>query len=285
MNGTRCELEALTRLLDDPSPSVHTALVSAFRSHGAPALEGLRRIAGRREDPRSAHAAAMLSELGDADHAGAFRRFILAGRHDLERGCLLMERVIRPAADPLDLSEPLDMMTSQVREIMPDKLTIRDVCRVINRVVFHEWGFRGDPALFLSPDGSLISRVLDARAGIPISLCIVYLLVARRLNLPIEAMALPGRFMLGYRPGDSEGFFVDCFDGGVFRTRTEVKLILLQNGLPATDDWIVPASVGETLCRCCRNLASQFSSVGDADRAGLFSGFVQDFESLPDDDA
>ncbi len=45
-----------------------------------------------------------------------------------------------------------------------------------------------------------------------------------------------GRFMLGHGTDGPDGWFIDCYDGGVFRTRAEVKLILLQNGLPATDD-------------------------------------------------
>ena len=285
MNGSRTELEALTKLLDDPSPSVHTALVSAFRAHGRPALEGLREIAGHRGDPRASHATAMLRELGDDDHVGAFCRFISAGHHDLETGCLLLERVLNPSADALDFSEPLDAMASRVRDIMPENASIRDACRVLNRVIFHEWGFRGDQNLFLSVDGSLVARVLESRRGIPISLCIVYLLVARRLNLPIVPVGLPGRFMLGYHTGDVDGFFVDCFDGGVFRSRTEVKLILLQNGLPATDDYLAPVDASETLCRCCRNLASQLDASGDADRAGLYAEFVLAFENQPDDDA
>lgn len=284
MTGAKSELSALTRLLDDPSPTVHRALVSAFRNFGGDALIDLRRIAAHPGDPMAPHATAMLAELGDSDHAGAFRRFIHAGRHDLEAGCLLMEKVLHPNTDVSDYRGPLDALASRVREVMPEDASMRDACRVLNRVIFHEWGFRGDQSLFLSPEGSLISRVLGTHRGIPISLCLVYLLVARRLGLPLMPVGLPGRFMLGYRPGEAEGFFIDCFDGGVFRSRAEVKLILLQNGLPATDDYLAPVDVPETLCRCCRNLASQLDATGDVERAELFAEFVQAFENLPDDD-
>lgn len=285
MTGAKSEFATLTRLLDDPSPTVHRALLAAFRDQGGEAICGLREIAGHRGDPLAKHASAMLRELGDRDHIGEFRRFITSGHGELEEGCLLMERILNPEADDADYADPLDAMYARTREIMPENASMRDACRVLNRVIFHEWGFRGDQNLFLSVDGSLISRVLRSRRGIPISLCIVYLLVARRLGLPLVPVGLPGRFMLGYRIAESHGFFIDCFDGGVFRSRAEVKLILLQNGLPATDDYLAPVNVMETLCRCCRNLASQLDAGGDPERAELFAGFVQAMENLPDDDA
>lgn len=285
MNGAKSELSALTRLLDDPSPTVHEALVAAFRAHGGDALTDLRRIAGSRLDPRAAYATAMLTELGDRDYVGAFRRFIEAGRHDLEAGCLLLEKILVPETVAADYAAPLDALASRVREVMPEDASLRDACRVLNRVIFHEWHFRGDQTLFLSVNGSLLGRVLASRRGIPISLCIVYLLVCKRLGLPLVPVGLPGRFMLGYHPGSPDGFFVDCFDGGVFRTRAEVKLILIQNGLPSTDDYLAPVNAAETLCRTCRNLASQLDASGDPDRAELFAEFVQAFENLPDDDA
>lgn len=279
------EFNALTRLLDDPSPVVHAAVRDALKARGVPALETLREIAGHRGDPLATHATAMLRELGDADHVGAFRRFITAGRHDLETGCVLLEKILNPVADAADFAMPLDKMAARARELMPDGASVAEQCRVLNRVIFHEWGFRGDTTLFLSPAGSLLGRVLETRRGIPISLCIVYLLVAKRVGVPVVPIGLPGRFMLGYHTGDPAGFFIDCFDGGVFRSRTEVKLILVQNALPATDDYLAPTNASETLCRCCRNLASQLDATGAADLAGLYAEFVVAFENQPDDDA
>lgn len=277
------EFRALERLLDDPSPAVRAALAEEFRRRGEAALTRLRELADTPRNPLSAHAASMLRTLGDADHAAAFMRYIHAGTYDLEEGCLLFERVLNARVAPADFADPMDAMAARARELLAGVSGMRETCRVLNRVIFHEWGFRGDQNVFLSPDGSLLGRVLATRRGIPISLCIIYLLVARRCGVRLDAIGLPGRFMLGHRTDLREGFFIDCYDGGVFRTRGEVKMILLRNGLPATDDFLAPVDTDEILCRCCRNLASQLeASQGSA--AGIFLGFVRELEKTFADD-
>lgn len=280
----RPDFETLVRLLDDPSAPVHEALVGAFREQGAPAVIRLRELAGKPGDPLAAHAAAMLHALGDSDHVGAFLRYIHAGALELEEGCLLFERVVNPAVDAKDFIDPLDAMATRAKALLEPGMPVRDACKILNRVIFHEWGYRGDQGIFLHPDGSLVARVLESRRGIPISLCIIYLLVARRCGVTIDPIGLPGRFMLGHGTEGPDGWFIDCYDGGVFRTRAEVKLILLQNGLPATDDFLLPADTAETLCRCCRNLSSQLEAVGDAANAANFLGFVRELEKSGSND-
>ncbi len=278
------DFETLKHLLDDPSPVVREALLAQFRRMGHAAIVLLRELADDTRGALAAPAAAMLRELGDSDHAGAFMRYIHAGAFDLEEGCLLLEKVLHPAVTPGDFSQPLEAMTARAKELLDTGASVREACRVLNRVIFHEWGFRGDQGIFLNPAGSLIGRVLATRRGIPISLCIIYLLVARRCGVRLDPIGLPGRFMLGHHTGARDGFFVDCFDGGVFRTRNEVKLILLQNGLPSTDDFLAPVDTCEVLCRCCRNLASQLEAVEDAANAGIFLGFVRELEKTAVDD-
>lgn len=281
----RPAFETLARLLDDPSAPVHEALVAAFREQGAEVLARLRTVAGNPLDPLAKHAAAMLRELGDDDHIGAFIRYFHSGAAELETGCFLFEKILHEHLSIKDFEEPLDAMASRVRDLVSRDMSVRESCRVINRVMFHEWGYRGDQNVFLHPDGSLVGRVLESRRGIPISLCIIYLLVARRCGVKIDPIGLPGRFMLGSRTGEPDGFFIDCYDGGVFRSRAEVKLILLQNGLPSTDDFLVPVGTNEILCRCCRNLTSQLEAVRDPVNSEIFLGFVRELEkSTPTDD-
>ncbi len=283
----RPDFEILVRLLDDPSAPVHEALIGAFHEQGETALLRLRDLAGKSGDPLAAHAAKMLRALGDSDTVGAFLRYIRAGAMELEEGCLLFERVMNPTLNTKDFTDPLDAMATRAKALLEPGMPVRDSCKVLNRVIFHEWGYRGDQGIFLHPDGSLVARVLESRRGIPISLCIIYLLVARRCGVVIDPIGLPGRFMLGHGTEGPDGWFIDCYDSGVFRSSAEVKLILVQNGLPATDDLLLPADTAETLCRCCRNLSAQLEAVGDAANSAIFLGFVREFEksASQDDDS
>ena len=78
---------------------------------------------------------------------------------------------------------------------------------------------------YTDPQNSLIDQVLGRRQGIPISLSIVYLLVASRVGLELEPVGLPGHFLVGcYR--DRPPFFIDPFEQGAFRTRDEIYALL-----------------------------------------------------------
>ena len=72
-----------------------------------------------------------------------------------------------------------------------------EICSVMNRVLFHEYGFRGAGKDFENPQNSFLHRVLERRKGLPITLSVIYILIARRLGFDLEPIGLPGRFMVG----------------------------------------------------------------------------------------
>jgi regulator of sirC expression with transglutaminase-like and TPR domain len=148
----------------------------------------------------------------------------------------------------------------------------------MNRVLFHEWGFRGDVEHYNDPRNSLIDQVLARRKGIPISLSIVYLLVADRLDLNLEPVGLPGHFLVACY---SEGahFFIDPFDQGLFRTREEVHALLRSNQIVPQPADLARTPIREVLCRSCRNLVNHYGEAGDPVRARLFASFIEEFDA------
>ena len=112
-----------------------------------------------------------------------FREFIRAQQYDLESGSVLLSRTVHPQADAEACASTLDAMAARCRELIVEPGTAREKCRVINRVLFHESGFRGNVEDYTDPNNSFLDQVLTRRRGIPVSLSIVYLLVARRLGL------------------------------------------------------------------------------------------------------
>jgi len=75
-------------------------------------------------------------------------------------------------------------------------------------------GFGGDPARYHDPDSSLLHRVLETRQGLPITLSIVYVAIARRLQLPAYAIALPGHVVVGVAD-DGHPAVLDPYHGGI----------------------------------------------------------------------
>lgn len=275
---TPAEKAALLSLLDDSSTAVHRGLIRHFQQLGPAARDFLREIADGHNRHLAWHARAYLEELNFTDPVGEFRTFIRSLHYELETGSLLLARTMRPQLDAGACCEQIDHIAQRCRELIVDPSTTREKCRIINRVLYHELGYRGNVEHYNDPDNSFLDQVLARRRGIPLSLCTLYLLVAARLGLELEPIGLPGHFMVGCF-SDGAPFFIDAFDRGLFRSPQEILLFLRARQLAPTLADLAPTPIREVLCRSCRNLAHHYDNQGDAGRAALFQGFVNEFET------
>ena len=270
--------QALRDLLDDSSPSVRKALLAHFAALGPDALHFLQATARGHHRVLARHAAWFLEELKFSDPVAEFRGFIRSLNYELETGALLLSRTVMPQLDVGACCTTLDAIAARCRELISEPASTRQQCRIINRVLFHEWGFHGNVEHYTDPLNSLLDQVLIRRTGIPLSLSIVYLLVAERLGLALEPVGLPGHFIVGCFE-DSPPFFVDPFDKGVFLDPDEIFSLLRANQITPQVTDLAPTPVREVLCRNCRNLVNHYTATGDAERARLFASFVTEFET------
>ena len=270
--------EAVLALLDDPCPAVRKALLAHFTAQGEPARVFLEALANGGSRLLASHARGYLDELKFTDPVTEFRNFIRSLNYELETGALLLARTVIPDFDVGLSCQRLDALAARCRELIAEPISVREKCRILNRVLFHEHGFRGNIEHFTDPLNSFLPVVLERHKGIPLSLCIVYLLVAQRLSLDLEPVGLPGHFLVGCYLEDAP-LFIDPFEQGAFRSAEEVFALLKAGAtVPSISD-LAPTTVREVLCRSCRNLVNHYTTAGDADRARLFASFVQEFES------
>ncbi|MBW8782688.1 MAG: transglutaminase family protein [Verrucomicrobia bacterium] len=270
--------EALLGLLDDPSPAVRKVLLAHFTAQGASARIFLEDLAASGNRLLSVHARGYLEELKFTDPVAEFRGFIRSLNYELETGALLLSRTVFPNLNAGLCCEQLDALAARCRELFAEPLSIREKCRVINRVLFHENGFRGNIEHYTDPLNSFLDQVLARRKGTPLSLSIVYLLVAQRLGMELEPVGLPGHFMIGCYQEDAP-LFIDPFEQGAFRSPEEVFAFLKANQVSPKITDLAPTPVREVLCRTCRNLAHHYSVSGDPGHSRLFASFVEEFEN------
>lgn len=270
--------EALLALLDDTSPAVRRALLAHFTTLGSAAEQFLRSVATGHHRPLAWHARWFLEELKFTDPVAEFRGFIRSLNYELETGALLLARTVKPDLDAGRCCEALDKIAQRCRELIVEPATAREKCRVINRVLYHDHGFHGNVEQYNDPLNSFLDQVLERKKGIPLSLSLIYLLVARRVGLELEPVGLPGHFMVGCFHEDLP-FFIDAFDGGVFRSPEEIFRLLRTHDVEPKLSDLAPTPVREVLCRCCRNLVQHYTAAGDSPRARMFATFVDEFES------
>ena len=97
----------------------------------------------------------------------------------------------------------------------------------LNAFLFESLGFVGNAEDYHDPRNSFLNDVLDRRTGIPISLSVIYMEIARRLELPIYGVGLPSHFVVKYEAGRRR-FFIDPFHDGRMLNRQGCRRLLRQ---------------------------------------------------------
>ncbi len=137
--------------------------------------------------------------------------------------------------------------------------TDADVYRSIatlNYVLFREHGFCGNRDHYFDPKNSFLNEVLDRKTGIPISLSVLYMEVAKRIGLSLQGVGFPGHFLVKY-VGDDGDIVVDPFNQGEILSQQslETRLDRLYGGKIAFDpNLLVPIGKKQILRRMLNNL-------------------------------
>lgn len=129
-----------------------------------------------------------------------------------------------PAIQPRKYLEMLDHIAAGLAA-RPGALSGgREFVSQASEYLFGELGFRGAETEYYDPRNSCLNQVLDRRIGIPITLSVVYLEVARRLGRPVFGIGLPGHFVVEYDDGQFSAY-IDPFHAGKLLDREECSRV------------------------------------------------------------
>lgn len=189
---------------------------------------------------------------------------------DLEEGAFLIAESGYPNINRAHYREMLDNIAGDFKTLWEERgLTRgRELIEALNDYFFNELGFTGNHTTYYDPDNSYLNQVLDRRIGIPISLSMVYLLIARRLRIPVIGISMPGHFLLQY----NDSLFIDAFQKGQLLNRGECVQYLMNNGFGFHPAYLSPTPTRFMLVRMLTNLI-QIYSTQDPDRADSLSSF------------
>lgn len=127
---------------------------------------------------------------------------------------------------------------------------------------FNELRFHGSHGEYYHRSNSYVSEVLDDREGLPITLSIIFLELARRVGLAVEGLGVPQRFLCAYRLGEEHERIIDVFAGGKTVTRTEAS-VLSRTSL--RDEDFRPMGKRAIVSRVLRNLMNVAERERDLD--------------------
>lgn len=247
--------DALVRLLTDDDP----AIVSVARDELALAAREWRprlvECARRHDDPRvRVKARQVLRDIARKERLVVWEAYATGPDPlDLERGSFLIGHVQHPDIDLSPRVGMLDDMASVLEKRISLNRDPEAVVARLSHLLFTEIGFRGNRQEYYDPQNSYLHRVLDRKRGIPISLSVVAMLVARRIGLSLDGIGLPGHFILRYRSGRNERYF-DPFNRGRAWSLEDCLQHLRDQGYGFDERYLRPYSPREILIRMLANL-------------------------------
>lgn len=268
-------IQALVSLLGDEDEKILAVAWRELENIGSPALPFLREASRDSGDERVRVQSQRF--LVEWDRREVFRewvRFCRGSEPDLEEGGFLIARSEEPYCDVPRYAGCLDEYADVLRRRLAMVTSVDQAVKRIGRFLFDELGFRGNSSDYYRADNSYLHRVLDLKTGIPISLATLFLLVSRRLSIPVEGLSTPRHFLLRYRGAGGE-LFIDAFHGGRVLNLRECTRFLAMMGVQLKEEHLRPVSDKDILVRMLNNLFRVYWNEGDRRRSNRVAAMLK----------
>lgn len=260
------EIKALISLLDDDDPEVAPLVEAQIRSLGGEVIPLLETewessfnplVQKRIED--------LIHDLQFTTLVEKLRNWKDGGALELLEGLWLVATYQYPDLPIEKLRRELEQIYYEVwMEFRPHMHPV-DQIKTLNSVFFGKLKFGANTKNFHSANNSMLNVVLESRKGNPVSLCVIYMLVAQRLHVPVYGVNLPSLFVLTYKTEHVQ-FYVNVFNKGLIFNRSDIENYIAQLNLAPRDLFFQPCSHLEIVKRVLRSLMMAFEKTGDDER-------------------
>jgi len=143
----------------------------------------------------------------------------------LDHAALTMALGEYPNLEIQEYLRKLDTLAARADVLIGEDRAAINVIEALNEVLFVQEGFRGNVEDYYDPRNSYLNEVLDRKLGIPITLSVLYMEVAKRINFPIHGIGFPGHFLVKHVAGNRD-IIIDAFELGRILTLNDCQELL-----------------------------------------------------------
>jgi regulator of sirC expression with transglutaminase-like and TPR domain len=278
------KFRALMKLMDDDDPQVSAAVEREVLDGGDAMiwlLENEKKNAELKVKKRIESLISRIQVQRLQKEYDSLLDFVSHADFSLEKALLLLAKPLYPEVDFSTVESQLNELANGLRKKISDIDDPHDIIQHVNDFFLNDIGLVGNAKDYYNPDNSVLHRVLETHRGIPISLGIVYVLVGRRLNLPIYGVGAPAHFLVKFVPEPSgKEFYVDVFNGGRIMSRKEAEDFISDMGFSFEPRFLKQSSDLEMLARVCRNMARAFTAIDESQKANVLMELSIELERL-----
>lgn len=277
------EIKSLLFLLDDPDPFIQKSVEGRLHELGEKVVPMLDQHKDVLEDDEDVERLNRIIRTITFDNLQQdFLDYLTEGVDDmrrLEEVIWMLVRFHEPTFRAKPYKEKLDRLARSISEDITYSLDDRKKMRLLIDYVFNEMQYRGDVQNYHDARNSYMNSVMDRGKGIPISLSLIVLFLARRLDIPFYGVNMPIHFMLNYKSGQHD-LLIDPFDGGSVVTRNQCYQFLMKNGVRPKAEHFDIATSKEILTRYLRNLIHNYARVHEDARVEQLQQLLNAAENM-----
>jgi len=263
--------EALVKLLGDDDPETVRLVKEQLAAAGEESLADLRDLVAGDDARVSGHVREVINQISGREAVGEFSLLchFFGDGIDLEASCLALARAIEPGVCTRSCGHRLNHWGRLALAKIAGAVSNRERVVILTGFLAGELGFHGNTDRYYAEENSLLPRVVAMRAGIPLTLTLLYMMVGSRAAMKIDGINLPGHFIA--RHGE---IFFDPFHGGRILSRRDVEDILLRQGLELRDCHFQTATPRQILLRMLANLRYVYDLNGEQNKRELVRAWM-----------
>jgi regulator of sirC expression with transglutaminase-like and TPR domain len=280
----QAEISALIDLLDDPDQDIFNNIRDRLMSYGEEVIPELESaweasfnnlVQNRIED--------IIHNIQFTNVRTKLEAWASKVDPNLLEGAILIAKYQYPDLDEERIINKIEVIKRDIWLELNPNLTALEKVRVMNHIIFEIHGFSGNTANFHAPQNSYLNNVLESKKGNPLSLSILYSVIAQSLGLPVYGVNLPEHFILAYKDEFEDLsmeehpfgvlFYINTFSKGTVFGKREIDTFLRQINMEPLDMFYSPCSNVDIIRRMLRNLIAAYEKLGYPEK-------VQDLEQL-----
>lgn len=275
------EVNALISLIEDPDEAIYFQVRSELKNYGPEIIPQLEQYWELHTYGALFHR--RLEELiASIQYDSVYNRLRSwrdSPEPDLLEGTLILNRYQHPSADEDEIRRSVMRVRQDIWLELNDNLTAFETVKVFNHIFYKLHGFHGGIDQFDDAGVAFLSDLFQSRSGNPLSIGILYALLARSLELPIYGVNLPSHFVLCYLdhgPDHSELgldamdadvlFYINPYSEGSILHHEEIDIFLKKQQLPPDERFYRPCSNLEMICRMINSLIHFYISRYDEEK-------------------
>ncbi len=280
-------LVALIKLLDEPDEKAFSLIRDQILLQGMAAMSILEATFENSFNPVvQERIQSIIRKINQDDLYSEFLNWLHTGSSDLLKGFILVTKIQFPSLEEEEIVIRIEQLKMDIWIELHENLTALENVKVLNHIIFDIHHFNGNKDSLNEPQNNFINSLLENKLGSPLSLGMIFIILAQRLGLPVYGVNLPQHFILAYLtdtgiddPGENDVlFYINPFNQGAVFSRREIDLFVKQMKIMPEKSFFAPCSNPDIIRRLIDTLLFSYKQTGNIEETEELENLLTAFE-------